>query len=166
MCQATKGWDAAKAEAWLEQAGTGKEYAGLYRDVQGFKMPDAEARSRVPANLPEITAPPAIVDRMVEIDDLFDGLKAADARKWMVLKSEKNPAATATLLREQFREAARLPVSAARGNDYVQLLEAAAENVRKLEEVLGKPDAAIADKHTAMAEIAKDCANCHRSHRN
>ena len=39
MCEATAGWSRERAEAWLRQAGTADEYAGLYRAVREFQPP-------------------------------------------------------------------------------------------------------------------------------
>ena len=166
ICQGVKGWNPNQAVTWLKQAGTGEEYSGLYRDTQNFKSPDAATRARVPANLPEVAATTPIVDCMVAIDDLFALLKKADARDWATPKPEKDPASHATLLLEQFREAARLPVSAARGADYMKLLDQAADSAARLQQLCLKAGSSSADKHAEFLRVSESCATCHRSHRN
>ena len=53
MCAATAGWSPARAEAWLRQAGTADEYAGLYRAVREFRPPSAAALARAVHVTPE-----------------------------------------------------------------------------------------------------------------
>ena len=90
---ATGELDRAAAVHLLEEAGTGREYPGLWASVRTFTPPPPGAALPAAA---ERVEPPALAAAMLRIEELFDRLPAADT-----------PAAR-TLLAEQFREAARL----------------------------------------------------------
>ena len=85
--------DRAAAVHLLEDAGTGRNYPGLWESVKTFAAPPPGTP------LPELTErvePAGLAAAMLRVDDLFDRLHAADTP------------ADRTLLSEQFREAARL----------------------------------------------------------
>ncbi len=160
MCAATAGWSPARAEAWLRQAGTADEYAGLYRAVREFQPPSAAALTRV-GELPEVAKTPPVVDAMVALDECFDLLKAAQKAGWKAA-----PADAATLLWEQLRELARTDDTARRPADYRTHLadsERAAELLRRHLRAT-PPDPAALD--AAFKTAAQSCAACHKAFRN
>ena len=160
MCAATAGWSPARAEAWLRQAGTADEYAGLYRSVREFQPPSAAALARV-GELPEVAKTPAVVDAMVALDECFDLLKAAQNSGW-----KATPANAATLLWEHLRELARTDDTARRPADYRTHLadsERAAEALRRHLRAT-PPDPAALD--AAFKTAAQSCAACHKAFRN
>ncbi len=160
MCEATAGWSPARAEAWLRQAGTADEYAGLYRSVREFQPPSAAALARV-GELPEVAKTPPVVDAMVALDECFDLLKAAQKSGW-----KATPANAATLLLEQLRELARTDDTTRRSADYRTHLadseraaEALARHLRA-----APPDPAALD--AAFRAAGQSCAACHKTFRN
>ncbi len=160
MCEATAGWSPARAEAWLRQAGTADEYAGLYRAAREFQPPSAAALARV-GELPEVAKTPALVDAMVALDECFDLLKAAQKSGW-----KTPPAEAATLLWEQLRELTRTDDTARRPADYREHL---AESERAAETLRGHlratpPDPAALD--AAFQAAGQSCAACHKDFRN
>lgn len=160
MCQTSAGWSPARAEAWLRQAGTADEYAGLYRSVREFQPPSAAALARV-GELPEVAKTPALVDAMVALDDHFDLLQAAQKAGWKTA-----PADAATLLWEQLRELARTDDTARRPADYRTHLadsERAAETLRRHLRAT-PPDPAALD--AAFKTASQSCAACHKAFRN
>lgn len=168
ICRTVKGWDAARAKDWLIQAGTGADYAGLYRDVEKLEQPDAAALAKVPAKLPEVADTPAEVDIMVAIDETFDRLKAAKAVGWIKIPTHPDvtPHQAAAVLWEQFREHGRTGDMAKRSQDYLKLHGEAEAAALKLKEVLGTPDSITGDKDKAFAQTSQTCAACHKQHRN
>lgn len=160
MCGATAGWSPARAEAWLRQAGTAEEYAGLYRAAREFRPASAAALARL-GELPEVAETPAVVDAMVALDECFDLLKAAQKAGWKAA-----PADAATLLWEQFRELARNDDTARRPADYRTHLadaERAAELLRRHLRAT-PPDPAALD--AAFKTAGQSCAACHKAFRN
>ena len=160
MCAATSGWSPARAEAWLRQAGTADEYAGLYRAVREFRPASAAALARV-GELPEVAKTPPVVDAMVVLDECFDLLKAGQKSGWKTA-----PANAATLLWEQLRELARTADTARRPADYRTHLadsERAAEALRRHLRAT-PPDPAALD--AAFKTAGQSCAACHKAFRN
>jgi protein tyrosine phosphatase (PTP) superfamily phosphohydrolase (DUF442 family)/cytochrome c556 len=160
MCAATAGWSPARAEAWLRQAGTADEYAGLYRAVREFRPASTAALASV-GELPEVAKTPPVVDAMVALDECFDLLKAAQKSGW-----KATPANAATLLWEQLRELARADDTARRPSDYRTHLadsERAAELLRRHLRAT-PPDPAALD--AAFKTAGQSCAACHKAFRN
>ncbi|MEK0450962.1 MAG: hypothetical protein RL088_3230 [Verrucomicrobiota bacterium] len=157
MCEIAEGWSPAKAEEWLRKAGTGTEYAGLYRSVLEFKPVTKEQIAAV-GPLPEIAKTPGIVDAMIAIDEHFDLLKEAQRAGWQSAPGD------ATLLLEQYREIARLEDTAKRNDSYRALLAKGTEAATQLAEALRTHSADKAD--AAIKELRENCAACHKEHRN
>lgn len=167
VCRALKGWDTGTAEAFLKQAGTSPDYAGLHRDVRAFHPPDAEALAKLPAKFPESAKTEPLVDTMVAIDEHFDALKAAQKSGWNKTPAfpAPTPTQTATLVWEQFRELSRDPAAEKLGAGFrTKLAEAeqAADALRKL--LRDSMDAAEID--AALQRTAQSCTDCHKAHRN
>ncbi len=168
ICRTLRNWDAARARAWLQHAGTGDEYAGLYRDVEKIeKLTEAEL-ARVPATFPEIAKTPAEVDIMVAIDETFDRLKEAKAAGWARIPSqpEVTPAQAAVVLWEQFREHGRTGESPRHSGDYAKLLQDAESAALSLKDALRDPAQAGAVRDAAMSAVSQSCTACHKKHRN
>ncbi len=158
MCESREGWSPKQADEWLRKAGTGAEYAGLYRSVLEFKPVTKEQLAAV-GPLPEVAKTPDIVDAMIEIDERFDLLKAAQIKKW-----PSSAAGDATLLREHFRELARLDDTAKRSDSYRTQLAEGTEAATALDTALRSQSPDKAD--AAFKRIGTNCAACHKEHRN
>ena len=167
ICEAIAGWTPAQAEDWLKQAGTDREYPGLYRAVRQFTAPTEEELSKV-RPLPETAELPALVEAMVAIDSRFEVLDEARAAGWRIPpgNAEASPAREATLLWEQLRELARTPDTAERPEAYRKHLAESANAVAGLRELLRSraPDAAAMDD--AFQAVSQSCTACHRGFRN
>lgn len=75
ICQTTAGWTVNQALAWMKQAGTADDYAGLFR---------ANAEFRLPTHLPSRVEVSGLVDSMIEVDHRWDNLKAIQKAGWRV----------------------------------------------------------------------------------
>jgi len=109
------GWSADEAAAFMVNAGTSKDYAGLYASVSSFQVPDVKVVAAMKGPLPETVDVSTMVDMMVQIDTRMDNIKA-----WAGLMLEPmpgkqvkrpgtDPISEAVQLRELVRESARLP---------------------------------------------------------
>ncbi len=166
MCLASENWTSDRAEAWLREAGTSEDYPGLYRSAREFKPPTATELAAV-GNLPETTKASSVVEAMVAIDERFDRLKKAQKTSWKILpgQSELSPTHEATMLREQFREMARMPDVATRPKDYRLELEAAERAAENLGLALrDSNDVVTAD--AAFKTSMQSCVACHKEYRN
>ena len=168
ICRTLKNWDAARARGWLQHAGTGDEYAGLYRDVEKLGGFIEAELARVPATFPEIAKTPAEVDIMVAIDETFDRLKAAKAAGWARIPSQPDvtPVQAAAVLWEQFREHGRTGESPKHSGDYAKLLQDAESAALSLKEALRDPGQTAAIRDAAMSGVSQSCTACHKKHRN
>lgn len=106
-CIASGAADGRQALAILEQAGTGQEYPGLWRDVAAYKPPPAGAKL---PELHETAKVGSLAAAMSNIDRTFDALKLCQKSNWQAPEDHPDlvPRAEAALVRQQFRESARL----------------------------------------------------------
>jgi len=166
MCEASAGWTTNEAVAWLREAGTSPDYPGLYRAASEFKMPTPAELAAV-TTFPEITRPSSLVDAMVKIDGHFSNLKLAQKAGWGSPPGQPDmtPAHEATMLWEQFKEAARLKVSAERSADFRSELAAAGKNADALRQLL-KTSKDNPARDAAFRAMGQSCAACHKRYRN
>jgi cytochrome c556 len=153
--------------AWLKEAGTADEYAGLYRSVMEFRAPETAALSGI-IELPEVARISSLVEAMVAIDAEFDRLKSAQKAGWAKIPNEPDltPAHTATILWEHLREIARTDDTVKRPEDYRTKLAASEKATDHLRALLrdGKADAAARD--AAFKALGQSCGACHKLYRN
>ena len=168
VCRALDAWTAEQAIDFLHQAGTAADYAGLYRDVRAFRPPGAEDLAHVRADFPETAKTPPMVDMMVAIDQHCDALKAAQKTGWREMPGHpgEQPAQTAVLMWELFRELARDPETKKRGENYAMKLADGEKAADALRTVLGDAGQSAAARDAALQEMTQTCAVCHKAHRN
>ena len=167
MCAGTEGWEPDRRRAFLEQAGTGKEYAGLYASVVDLPVPEPGAIARV-GELPEVATTSSTVEAMVMIDEHLERLKSSRATGFQSVPGHPDIAVAheAVLLWEQWRELVRSPDSAARGLNYEELLAEAERVASALKSALADPKGQPADREQALRQVEASCVACHRAHRN
>ena len=105
-CLAAGSVDRQGARTILERAGTSKDYAGLWRDVQKYVVPDA---SEVLPPLVEAADVGSLATAMAHIDRTFDNVKRLQAAEWTapVDHPDLDASHEALMLQESFHEAAR-----------------------------------------------------------
>jgi protein tyrosine phosphatase (PTP) superfamily phosphohydrolase (DUF442 family) len=167
VCQSASGWSTNDAVRFMQTAGTGAEYPGLYRSAAEFRPPSRAALDAV-RELPSVTPAPALVGAMVAIDEHFDRLKAAQKTDWRSVPGHPDirPAHEATLLWEQLRELARTTDTAKRPEDYRTALATAEALAGELRGLLAGPGKTTARAGEVMRDLGKSCAACHQRHRN
>lgn len=159
ICEASAGWSPTTAKAWLREAGTSEEYAGLYRSVAEFRPVTKEQLAKV-GPLPEVAITPGLVDAMVAIDERYDALKAAQKNGWKTAAENE-----ATLLWEHFRELARNDDTLKRSDDFRSKLAEGETAADRLRAALKSPgDFEKAD--AAFEAVAQNCSACHKAQRN
>ncbi|MBL9166109.1 MAG: cytochrome c [Verrucomicrobiales bacterium] len=167
ICEATAGWSTNQAVAWLKQAGTSMDYAGLYRSAMTFQPPTPQSLSAV-TRLPEIAQASSLVDAMVAIDEEFERLKAAQKLGWSSIPRQPDltPVHSAKLLWEHVRELLRTDDSAKRPADYRAKLQSAVSAVETLHRELASPTSASPSRDAAFQQVIKSCSTCHKAYRN
>lgn len=172
---ALEGWSVEAATAWMKEAGTAADYAGLYGTIERYRAPDLGELAREEGPLPERVEPPGLVERMIEVDKTFDRLKAIQASGFKAPPNQPDldPAHEALMLAEHYREAARLEESRERGDGLVEALARAEGNAVGLREELKRLTTASEDSRgsvlprlqAAYQVVASDCKGCHARHR-
>jgi hypothetical protein len=140
------------AVAFLKQVGTDPRYAGLYAAAERPPVPPGDG----PLDFPEVAPVADLTRLMVEIDDRWDRLKEAAAAGWT---SPAESAHDAVLLREHYREAARL--SDPRPEGYRKLLAEAEAAAGELESALRAGTPADGPFRASAAL----CGKCHAAYR-
>jgi protein tyrosine phosphatase (PTP) superfamily phosphohydrolase (DUF442 family) len=168
VCRATQGWSAEQADAFLKQAGTSPDYAGLYRDVRASGVPGVDELARLPSTFPETAPTPALVDSMVALDEHHDALKAAQKAGWKEVPDHPGltPDQPSVLAWELLREIARDPESKKLGPDYEKLRADSEHAADVLRILLRDPASDFGARDTALANLSKTCSACHKAHRN
>jgi protein tyrosine phosphatase (PTP) superfamily phosphohydrolase (DUF442 family) len=166
ICEATQNWTPTQAEAWMREAGTAADYAGLYRSATAFQRPTPAQLAAV-KELPEVSKTSSLVEAMVVIDEHFSRLKLTQQAGWKTPPGHADitPEHEALQLWEQLREIARTDDAAQRSADYRTKLSAAEKAAESLRLALKSPDAPTAIE-VAFAKIGPSCAACHQQYRN
>lgn len=152
----------------LSAIGTSRLYAGLWRDVLRFKMPDADlpvSELRETANLDELA------EVMAELDRTWDRVKTLQQRGWR--SASNHPGLDGTLaakwLRRQLQHAANAPYGwsdddSADDGKVANWFQAAVEDAKSLEDALARSDYKKAAGQVMRIQAA--CNRCHASIRN
>jgi hypothetical protein len=150
-----------EALAILVQAGTSKDYAGLWRDVEAYTPPPADAEL---PELVEIAEVGSFTAAMAQVDRAFDNLKLCRDVKWAVPPDHPDlvPAQEALLLQEGLHEAGRNL-----GDEYDEQfktwLAAAESQAIDLRTALQAQDVNAATERAA--QIEQSCKQCHTQYR-
>jgi protein tyrosine phosphatase (PTP) superfamily phosphohydrolase (DUF442 family) len=160
-CIASGDMTGKEALAILVRAGTSKDYAGLWRDVEAYTPPPAGAEL---PELVEVAEVGSFTAAMAQVDRAFDNLKLCRDVKWTVPPDHPDlvPAQEALLLQEGLHEAARNL-----GDEYdeqfkAQLAEAEALAI-ELRSALQTQDVAAATERSVRIE--QSCKQCHTQYR-
>ncbi len=167
LCQAASGWSTHQALAWLKQAGTSAEYAGLYRSVAQFQFLDTAILAALPP-LPEVATTSSTVDAMVAIDGHMEHLKAAQKAAWKNVPGHPDlvPRHEALLLWEQLRELQRLPDATQRPEDYQEMMANSEKLAADLRSALQGPEPEKPRADSTLQALSQFCVACHKPYRN
>lgn len=170
---ANGGWTTSDAEAWLHRAGTSTNYSGLYATVRTFKRPSRAQVEKVSEDFPAAAKVSSLVEAMIALDLRWDHLKSIQTSGYRAPQNHPDilPLNEIVLLREQYREAQRLPDAALKGTDFIERLRIAEKEVEGAEDLLrvtGKnriPDLR-GRLDGAFNAIGESCSSCHKAYRN
>lgn len=159
-----------QALALLKQAGTAPHYQGLYAAVHEFEAISPEELDGVSADFPEVAPTGMFVRLMVGIDTRWDHLKLIRAADWKAPAKHPDlePAHEALLLKEAYRESARLLEGKPGVEEMHGWLVDAERRAKTLEELLRQAKTKGIDSvalETAYKQAAADCSRCHAKYR-
>ncbi len=148
----------------LDRAGTGKEYAGLWRDVAAYIYAPPKLGEKLP-QLVETAPVPSLVSAMVKLDRTLDRLIACQKADWAAPKdhADRVPAQEALLAEETLHETRRNLI-AGRDAAFRDELEKCELLVQRLGKTLksGTSTQASAD----FSAVQQSCTECHARYRN
>ncbi|RIK78751.1 MAG: hypothetical protein DCC67_11245 [Planctomycetota bacterium] len=160
-CMAAGAMNRQEATAFLKLAGTGAEYAGLWRDVAAFTpLPEG---ARLP-ELVETAEVDSLAAAMAQLDRAWDDLQLCRAAGWNTPPGHADLTAEhqALLVWEGLRESQRAGAA-----DDPQLAEWFREATQQAEQLHQSLQAARRDAADATFEhLQAACARCHEQYRN
>lgn len=161
-CMAGENRTGKQALKILEVAGTGKQYPGLWRDVEGFEPPVADT---VFPDLVEVAEVESFAAAMAKIDRNYDNLKLCQQAGWSVPPDHPDvvPLQESVILKEGFRETTRNLIED-RPAEFKTWMAEAADLSDLLEAALRQNDHAAAGE--AFQRIDASCKKCHGKYRN
>lgn len=162
---ALSGFDNAKAEAALKQAGTGVNYKGLWANAHNFKKPTDAELNKADNNFPAKAKLEGLAEQMVHVDNRWDTLNAVKAVNWGVPANDPDtdPPHEALLLREAFAESARTDLAKKFPADFLKQMAAAETAAGALEDALRAKDSVKAQM--AFDVVKASCTSCHAVYR-
>lgn len=150
----------------MQNAGTSRDYKGLWRDVESFTVPSAD--TQLP-KLVEVAELESLAAAMARIDRNFDNLKLCAAADWKTPGDHPNLVAhqEAWQLQESFYESSRRLAE----NEHAAEFDATFRDwltesdtvARTLHQSLKAKDRAAAT--TAFTTLQKSCRQCHAKYR-
>lgn len=162
VCMASKQLTAKQSVGYLEQAGTSKDYAGLWRDVENYQPPQPGAKLPELVEVAEVESMAAV---MAAVSRHFDLLKLCQKNDWKTPDNHPDvvPAQQALQVEEHLRESNRLL-----GENYDEQFRTWLSESETAAKKMG--EALKADDKPAVAEqfqaLGKSCKTCHAAYRN
>jgi hypothetical protein len=160
-CVAAGATDGKTALTILERAGTGKNYKGLWRDVENYQPPAKDARL---PELVEAAKVSSMTAAMAQVDRAKDNLQLCKDAKWSVPPDHPDIAPTqeALILREALRETGR-HLTGDYDDEFKAILSEAELVAGGLESALRDNQLEAADQH--FDKLLKSCKDCHARYR-
>jgi protein tyrosine phosphatase (PTP) superfamily phosphohydrolase (DUF442 family)/soluble cytochrome b562 len=158
--------DAAGALTILENAGTSRDYKGLWRDVEHFAAPSDDAEL---PHLLEVTEVESLAAAMARMDRNFDNLKLCQAADWQTPADHSDLVARqeALQLQESLHEACRRLSEKDHAAEYDapfrKWLSESDSVAQQLHESLQENNIAAAT--TAFTKLQQTCRQCHGEYR-
>ncbi len=157
-----------EATAKLKVSGTSPSYKGLFQCVSAAYPVDGAEWETVPNSFPEVSRPSTYVESMIEIDEVFDHLKAIEKSGWKspVDSPDLVPVAEAGRLSDLFRFLAQNKEAAAKPAQVPNLLRADSKKAGEIEAGLAAtPQMTASDLSQKLKSLAASCTDCHAQYR-
>ncbi|MBI1783963.1 hypothetical protein HYR69_02350, partial [Candidatus Sumerlaeota bacterium] len=164
----TLGWLCnTEAEARLKISGTSPDYKGLYRCVAEARPASAGELDFIPDDFPQTATTSGLVNTMVEIEGVFDTLKAVERAGWIAPADQPDlvPLAEAARLADLFRNLRDDENVKSKPAEFSDRLLSASKLTETLEEALGMEKGRPEKLSVIFAPVARTCADCHTKFR-
>ncbi|MFA6046953.1 MAG: hypothetical protein WC718_18365 [Phycisphaerales bacterium] len=155
------------ALARMHVSGTAPNYTGLFACVRLARAVGEAELAAAPNDFPSQWRTASTVQRMVEIDETFDRLKAIQAAGWKTPPDHPDivPVSEAAQLADHFRTLDDLAGFRAKPAAFQEHLETAARETQQLEADLGTPGVDAAALTARLKIIGANCVSCHHDFR-
>ncbi|SMP54555.1 Predicted phosphohydrolase, protein tyrosine phosphatase (PTP) superfamily, DUF442 family [Neorhodopirellula lusitana] len=162
VCIASGEVDGEAALRILERAGTSKDYAGLWRDVANYRIPDHGVELPTLSEVAQVQTFPAA---MANTDRAYDNLKRCRESGWATPPDHPDlvPAQQALLLKESLRESVR-NLAAGRSSEFQRWLMESEIAAGQLEDALRVQNLDQVSRHFQV--LSESCKRCHQKYRN
>jgi hypothetical protein len=165
---ASLGWETPQAGVErMKVSGTAPNYKGLYACASSATVLGSDVIDAVPADFPAVAAPSGFVKGMVEVDEIFDHLRAIERAGWRVPMDHPDlvPAAEAGRLADLYRVLADGEYAKRKPAEFTGMLRESNTRAQLLEDLLagGEQDAAKISGQFKL--VAASCKDCHVKYR-
>lgn len=157
----------AQALAHMKVSGTSPAYVGLFACVRDAQPAPSVLIDAAPNDFPSRWQTTDMVQRMVEIDDAFDRLKAIQAAGWKTPSDHPDlvPIAEAGRLADLFRTTPHVDEANPYPAGFLSELDLATNAAQRLEDVLAHNPSTNALLDAQMKSLGASCLSCHRAFR-
>lgn len=154
--------DKAKANAVLEEARTGRQYQGLWRDVANFKRSWNKASTSSLVEKAEVGLLARSMSQLSRSMESFDE-SLGHRQNAHESSNEMPPSQIAVLIEEGFRESMRAP-ELITNTEMARQMSDATKLAHEFRIALDRDDWTVANRK--LRDLKQTCASCHRAHRN
>jgi protein tyrosine phosphatase (PTP) superfamily phosphohydrolase (DUF442 family) len=153
--------------ARMKVSGTSPSYTGLYACAREAVVLKASEIESVPAEFPEVSKPSNFVHGMLEIDEVYDHLKAIQKAGWTVPKNHPDivPVAEAGRLADLYRVLREDRFATERPADFSMRMQHAQEVSQQLEDGLAAASPDPVQLTAQFSLVAASCKDCHAAYR-
>jgi protein tyrosine phosphatase (PTP) superfamily phosphohydrolase (DUF442 family) len=151
----------------MKVSGTAPDYKGLYACTMNAAVVDEAAIDAVPANFPEVSKPEGFVKAMVEIDEVFEYLKAIEKAGWITPKDHPDlvPVAEAGRLADLFRVLLETRRVQREPDDFREMMTLNGRQSQTLEDLLLAEPIDAKQLSAEFKAIEATCKACHVTYR-
>lgn len=165
---ASLGW--ATPEQGLERmrvSGTAANYKGLWACATNATVLPASLINNVPGDFPSVWKPTGFVKGMVEMDHVYDLLKAAEKAGWTTPTDHPDliPAAEAGRLADLFRVLTETEYVAGKRADFAAVMREGESASRILEDMIVAGEQDATKLSAQFRRISASCKDCHAKYR-
>ncbi len=151
----------------MKVSGTAPIYKGLYACARASRVLDASVIASAPADFPSVSRPSGFVKGMVEMDEVYEHLKAIEKAGWGVPKDHPDlvPAAEAGRLADLYRMLRETSYAARKPSEFAQLLSEAHRRAQTFEDLLTSGETDASKLAAQFQLVSTSCKDCHAKYR-
>lgn len=156
-----------QATARMKVSGTAPNYTGLYQCVAVATIASMDELASADNTFPEVLKTSGFVKTMVEIDEVFEHLKAIEKAGWIAPKDHPDlvPVAEAGRIADLLRNLQDNDRVKARPDEFRQMLMNGSRLAESLEGGLTKTGATTQELSARFKLINQSCKDCHAKYR-